>query len=635
MLIEAISARSESKRKDIPLDEKIFEEREQYRQLFENVPLGIASQEIVTDEKGKPIDYIFLKVNKAFENQTGLKSENIIDQRATTIVPDIKNTDPNLIALYGHVALSGESKSFDLFYAPFNRYYQITAYSPRKRFFVTLISDISERKKTEEALKRSEQLYRAIGESINFGVWVCEPDGRNIYTSESFLKLVGITQKECSDFGWGNVLHPDDAAKTIALWKECVKTGGNWNIEHRFKGVDGKWHPILARGIPIRDEQGNITAWAGINLDISEFKNTEQQLRESEMRFRTLADNISPLVWMADGQGSIFWYNKRWYEFTGTSWEQMQGWGWKSVHHPDHVEQVVEIWNKSLQTGAPWEDTFPLRNAHGEYRWFLSRAVPIRNDNGEIIRWFGTNTDITERLNTENSLVRRTEELASANKELESFSYSISHDLRTPLNAMKSFSTIIIEDFSEELKADVLEYLKRISISADKMSNLIDDMLSLSKISLQEINFEPMNLSSIAHSVIDELRLAEPMHNVEVKITDNLETHGDSRLLGIALSNLIGNAWKYSSKTSNAKIEFGKIVKYGHVIYFVRDNGAGFDMKFADKLFEPFKRLHTEREFPGTGIGLAIVKRVIEKHGGTIWAESEPGKGATFFFTLS
>ena len=147
-----------------------------------------------------------------------------------------------------------------------------------------ITQDITERKQVEEALRNSERLYRAIGESIDYGVWVCTPDGRNIYASESFLKLVGLTQEQCSDFGWGDILHPDDAQNTIAAWKECARTGGTWDIEHRFRGVDGQWHPILARGVPVRDEKGKITCWAGINLDISRLKEAEQTLRDADRR---------------------------------------------------------------------------------------------------------------------------------------------------------------------------------------------------------------------------------------------------------------------------------------------------------------------------------------------------------------
>ncbi len=274
--------------------------------------------------------------------------------------------------------------------------------------------EITERKQAEKALRESNQMYRAIGESIDYGVWVCEPDGRNIYASQSFLNLVGLTQEQCSDFGWGDVLHPDDSERTIAAWKECVRTGGTWDIEHRFRGVDGQWHPVLARGVPVRDEQGSITAWAGINLDISRLKKAEEALHESEERFRTLANAMPQLAWIARADGHIFWYNQRWYDYTGTTFEQMEGWGWQSVHDPVALPAVLEQWRAALAAGQTFDMEFPLRGADGHFRQFLTRGVPLKDEAGRIVRWFGTNTDITERKQAEEALKESQEDLNRA-----------------------------------------------------------------------------------------------------------------------------------------------------------------------------------------------------------------------------
>jgi len=264
--------------------------------------------------------------------------------------------------------------------------------------------EVIKHKQAEEGLRRSEAQYRAIGESIDYGVWISAPDGRNTYASDSFLKLVGLTQEQCCTIGWDDALHPDDAKGSIAAWKECVRTGSTWDREYRVRGVDGQWHYILTHGVPVKDAQGHILSWAGINLDISSLKRSELGLRDSEARFRTLADNISQLAWMSDATGWLFWYNRRWYEYTGTTFEDMQEWGWNTVHHPNHVDRVVKTWQQAHATGQPWEDTFPLRGGDGTYRWFLSRAVPIRDEAGAVVRWFGTNTDITEMMNVEAAL---------------------------------------------------------------------------------------------------------------------------------------------------------------------------------------------------------------------------------------
>ena len=272
------------------------------------------------------------------------------------------------------------------------------------------IRDITEHKHAEQALRESEQLYRAIGESIDYGIWVCDPEGRNIYASDSFLNLVGITQQQCSEFGWGDVLHPDDAEYTIAAWKECVRTGGTWDIEHRFRGVDGQWHPVLARGVPVRDEQGQIKYWAGINLNITALKRAEEALRQSEQQFRTLADSIPNLAWWANGNGYITWYNRRWYEYTGTTHEQMEGWGWQSVHDPNELPRVLERWRASLATGEPFDMIFPLRGADGVFRPFLTRVMPLKDEEGRVTRWFGTNTDVSEQKRVEEALRKSEQE---------------------------------------------------------------------------------------------------------------------------------------------------------------------------------------------------------------------------------
>lgn len=225
--------------------------------------------------------------------------------------------------------------------------------------------------------------------------------------------------------------------------------------------------------------------------------------------------------------------------------------------------------------------------------------------------------------------------LAELNSNLESFSYSVTHDLKTPLQTIIIFSKLLIENCSKKLDKEEFDYLNRISSSANKMYNIIYDILSLSKISQEELNLRVVNLSEIASRIIDDLRKDNPERDIKIQIQADLKTQADANLIFIALNNLLGNAWKYTRKTANPLIEFGIYKKNGKHAYFVKDNGIGFDSKKANKLFEPFKRFHSEKEFPGTGIGLAIVKRVIKRHGGTIWAESEINKGATFYFTLS
>jgi two-component system, NtrC family, sensor kinase len=225
-------------------------------------------------------------------------------------------------------------------------------------------------------------------------------------------------------------------------------------------------------------------------------------------------------------------------------------------------------------------------------------------------------------------------ELERKNKELEAFSYSVSHDLRAPLRTINGFSKILLEDYGGDLSGKAKEYLKNVCISAQRMNELIDGMLDLSRVGRAELTRTTIDLSKMAQLVVEELGRGDPGRTIECRIADDLVADADSRLMRIALDNLLGNAWKFTSKTAAAQIEFSSERQGEDLVFFVRDNGSGFDMKYAANLFSPFRRLHSEADFSGTGVGLATVHRVVDRHGGRIWATGEVDKGATMYFTL-
>jgi signal transduction histidine kinase len=234
----------------------------------------------------------------------------------------------------------------------------------------------------------------------------------------------------------------------------------------------------------------------------------------------------------------------------------------------------------------------------------------------------------------EETVKLRTVELTASNKELEAFSYSVSHDLRAPLRAIDGFSQALLEDYGDKLDETASAYLKRVRAGAQKMGSLIDDLLQLSRVTRLEMKYARIDLSTLAERIMQGLRADAPERDAEIHIAPDLSATGDAGLLQIMLQNLLGNAWKYTGKMDRALIEFGSLAKDGEQVYFIRDNGAGFDMRYVAKLFGAFQRLHTEDEFPGTGIGLATVQRIVNRHGGRIWAEGEVGKGSCFYFVL-
>ena len=258
----------------------------------------------------------------------------------------------------------------------------------------------------------------------------------------------------------------------------------------------------------------------------------------------------------------------------------------------------------------------------------------IHDSRGKVIGASKLARDISERKRAEEALARAKEAAEAASRELESFSYSVAHDLRAPLRGIDGFSQVLLEDYSEKLDAEGQRYLGRVRESAQHMGQLIESLLNLARVTRGDIRRERVDLGALARATAERLRSAQPERDVDIQIGDGLRVEGDARLLGLVLENLLANAWKFTRNEAEARIELGVRQDNGQATFFVRDNGAGFDMKFAAKLFGVFQRLHNPSEFEGTGIGLATVQRIVTRHGGRIWAEAEVGSGATFFFTL-
>ncbi len=305
---------------------------------------------------------------------------------------------------------------------------------------------------------------------------------------------------------------------------------------------------------------------------------------------------------------------------------------------PDELPQILA----RLRAGERVAHYETVRVRKDGARVDVSLSIsPVRDASGRI---FGAATiarDIGERKRAEaeraelaRQLARYTAELEAANRELEAFSYAVSHDLRAPLRSIDGFSQALLEDYGDTLDASGQDYLRRVRAATQRMGELIDDLLELARVTRAELRREPVDLSDLARGIVERLREAEPARQVELAIANGLASEGDPRLLRIALENLLGNAWKFTGGRPDARIEFGSSDRDGERVYFVRDNGVGFDMAYAQKLFGAFQRLHTSAEYPGTGVGLATVQRIIHRHGGRIWAEAQPEAGATFSFTL-
>jgi PAS domain S-box-containing protein len=485
-----------------------------------------------------------------------------------------------------------------------------------------------------KALRASERLYRAIGESIDFGVWVCAPDGRNTFASESFLRLVGMTQEQCSNFGWGDVLHPDDAERTIAAWKECVRTGGAWDIEHRFRGVDGQWHPVLARGAPVRDEAGAIVCWGGINLDISRLKRTEGELRAAKQRLESLLEN-SPLA-------VIEWSSA---DFSVVRWsdEATRVFGW--THEETIGKRIDEL---------PWiyppdrhlVDEAMAGMLDGSRPRNVSRNRNVRKD-GTVIHceWYNSTLQDAAGAFSVLSLVldvtdreRAVEELAGANRAKDEFLSVLSHELRTPLNAILGWSEMLSSQVLDA--ATTRKALEAIRRNARAQLALINDVLDVSRIvgGKFRLDVRPVDLADILRESVDAVRPAAEARQLSVALVteDGLTIVGDPDRLQQIFWNLLSNSVKFTQPSGRVDVTARRAG--GQIEVIVEDTGMGIAPDFLPHVFERFRQADsstTRSTQGGLGLGLAIVRHLAELHGGSVSAESGgAGRGARFTVRL-
>jgi PAS domain S-box-containing protein len=359
-------------------------------------------------------------------------------------------------------------------------------------------------------------------------------------------------------------------------------------------------------------------------------------LFQEEVTIRTLLEALGQGVVIIDKYRNILLVNRRAEQMFGYNSADLVGKP-HDVLLPErsnntHMEYMAGFFREpKVRPMGIGMDLFGVRQDGSEFPVEISLSF-VKTQNDLLV--IALVSDISLRKQAEEINRQRSEELALANAELEAFSYSVSHDLKAPLRTIIGFSEMLLESYAETNSQTGLEYVQKIEAGAKRMNRLIDDMLQLSRIGRQEIDKQDIDISVTAGSIIDELRSASPSMKVEVLIEKHMHATVDQGLIRIALTNLLGNAWKFTGKVQNPRIEFGTYLEDGKLIYFIRDNGTGFNMDYAHKLFAPFKRLHSENEFPGSGIGLAIVSRVITRHGGKVWADSKPGEGTTFFFTL-
>jgi PAS domain S-box-containing protein len=503
--------------------------------------------------------------------------------------------------------------------------------------------DISERQQVEEMLRETSDHLNKLLNYANAPIIVWDTQFRISRFNPAFERLTGYKSQDILGSGL-DILFPAGKKEESLQKIQRTLSGEQWEaVEIPILCIDGTIRFILWNSANVYDNEGkNIIATIAQGQDITERREAIAKLRETSDYLNNLLDyaNAPIIVW--DPQFRITRFNHAFERLTGIHVDEIIGKPLDILFPPESKADSLKKIELTI-SGQRWEAVeIPILGRDGSVRIVLWNSATLLDADGRnIVATIAQGQDITERKQAEEEVRKLNEELKHrandleiSNKELQAFSYSVSHDLRAPLRSMEGFSQALLEDFSDVLNEEGKDYLKRIQSSAVLMADLIDDLLQLSRLSRTDMQRNTVDLSEMAQNIAVDLKNVRSQRKVEFIVKPNLLVQGDNKLLHIMLYNLMENAWKFTGKTPAARIEFGETEQDGLKALFVRDNGVGFDMQYADKLFLPFHRLHSSSDFAGTGIGLASVQRVIQRHGGRVWAESQEGKGATFYFTL-
>jgi len=541
---------------------------------------------------------------------------------------------------------------------------------------VGVILDITDQKRVEDALRESEQRFRLVAESAPVMLWMGDQHGKCVYLNRAQREFWGVEQEVVADFDWGTTVHPEDHEALYGPFSQGMQAHAPFATAARLQRADGEYRVVSTNAQPRFSPSGEFLGMIGVNVDITENRQTERALRESEERFRAIANSIDQLIWATQPNGYHDYYNQRWYEYTGVPEGTTDGEGWNDMFHPDDQERAWSIWRQCLKSGEPYHIEYRLKHRSGQYRWVLGRAQPVRDDQGRITRWFGTCTDIhdfkqaQEELRESRERAVRTEEetrrlasmladrvaeLDAANEEIQRFAYIVSHDLRAPLVNVMGFTSelesaqaeieqfyrkvleanpgLVSPDIRSAVEADLVEAIGFIKSSTVKMDKLINAILKLSREGRRVLAPEHLGMGELLEA--QRQSVAHQLHErgAELVIENVPDLTSDRLAVEQVFGNLIDNAVKYLDPARPGRIVVrGQDLGIG-ISYEIEDNGRGIDPKDYERIFDLFRRSGVQDQ-QGEGIGLAHVRALVRRLGGTISVSSRLGEGSTFTVVL-
>lgn len=569
------------------------------------------------------------------------------------------------------------------------RYWQATHYPLIKNGEVKAVlqstADVTKLVESNEELKLANIKLDEAKKAGLIGSWSWDIKANLVTADKGLATLFGVPEEEALQGLPLDVflksIHKSDRERVTGEIEDTLENGDGFECEYRTVDTSGHVRWVIARGRVERDVSGEPVQFPGVMIDISSRKEAEAKIRKSEERLRFMADSMPQLVWITRPDGYHEYYNKQWYEFTGTEPGTTDGEGWNDLFHEDDRARAWEVWQHSLETGEMYEIKYRLYHAPSKmYRWVIGRALPYRNESGEIEKWYGTCTDVDDSINelemrkaleaqlkeernrleahvaertsqlrltneglrkevnkrkrAEGKLRKSTEELQRSNSELEEFAYVSSHDLQEPLRKIQAFSDLVLDEYGDKV-GDGEMYLTRIKASANRMSSLIEDLLAFSRVTTKPSVTQPIDLGETIEHVLLDLQARIEREGGKVTVDGEMPiVNADATHMRQLFQNILSNALKFHKPGESPEVNIAVGVSENMHCIKIMDNGIGIDEKYKEKVFAVFQRLNTRQAYEGTGIGLAVCKKIVDRYGGTIDIESQLGVGTTFTICL-
>ncbi|WP_460503420.1 PAS domain-containing sensor histidine kinase, partial [Hymenobacter agri] len=499
-------------------------------------------------------------------------------------------------------------------------------------------TDVTTLRQLQQQLAVSEEEQRIQAESIPQQVWTASPDGTVDFYNHRTAAYLGVGMEQNGAAHWLSFVHPDDQTHMQERWQAALATQRYYEAEFRLRGYNGEYRWFLGQAQARRDTGGRLLKWYGTNTDVHQLRLLQEQLVQSQTRFQQLLEALPQLTWTAGSDGRVTYCNQRWYDYTGLQFDGLKDWNWESVLHPDDLPETMRRWQHSLTTGTPLAHEMRWRRRDGEYRWFLARVEPVRNAQGHISAWVGANTDVHDLRQARQALEANNARLRRTNEDLDSFIYTASHDLKQPISNMAGIFAELTHttSFDDPEAKKLIGYFER---ALARIFATIDDLGAIVQVQRleQEVPAEPVELAPLVNEVLDSLQ--DQLAQADALVECDFATYPvvwfvRPNLLSI-FQNLLSNSLRYASPTRAPRIRLSSApdVTTGRPILTVQDNGLGIDLeRYGAQLFQLFRRFHSHID--GTGMGLYLVNRIVQNHGGRIEVNSVVDEGTTFHLYL-